>query len=69
MYPGLPIGPICNPGKAAIEAALWPDEDVIKEGYLYFVAADLSKGEILYAKTYEEHLKNVEYARQFWPDN
>ena len=22
---GLPAGPICNPGKAAIEAALWPD--------------------------------------------
>lgn len=26
LYKGLPVGPICNPGKAAIEAALWPDE-------------------------------------------
>ena len=40
---------------------------MIKEGYLYFVAANLEEGEILYAKTYEEHLKNVEYAKQFWP--
>lgn len=67
LYDGLPVGPICNPGKAAIEAALYPDQDMIKEGYLYFVAANLEEGEILYAKTYEEHLKNVEYAKQFWP--
>ncbi len=29
---GLPSGPICNPGMAAIEAALWPSET----DYLYF---------------------------------
>lgn len=68
LYGGLPIGPICNPGKAAIEAALWPDEDFVKGKYLYFCAGDPAKGETLFAKTYEEHQKNVAYAKQFWPD-
>ncbi len=37
---GLPIGPICNPSKAAIKAALHPDEEYIDEGYLFFVTKD-----------------------------
>ena len=24
---GLPVGPICNPGQASIEAVLYPDEN------------------------------------------
>lgn len=31
---GLPLGPICNPGKASIRSALFPE----KVNYLYFVA-------------------------------
>ena len=50
-YTGLPIGPICNPGKAAIEAALYPAET----DDLYFQSD--AEGKIYYAKTLEEHEK------------
>ncbi|NMB76975.1 MAG: endolytic transglycosylase MltG [Myxococcales bacterium] len=33
-YPGLPPGPICNPGAAAIRAVLWPDQTE----YMFFVS-------------------------------
>jgi UPF0755 protein len=33
-YPGLPPGPICNPGAAAIEATLWPEETE----FMFFVS-------------------------------
>lgn len=49
----LPAGPICNPGLAAIKAALWPDST----DYLYF-AYD-TNGNYYYASTYEEHLQNL----------
>jgi len=47
---GLPPGPICSPGKASIEAALYPaDTD-----YYYFLAKP--DGSHYFSKTYEEHL-------------
>lgn len=46
---GLPIGPICSPGKASIEAALYPaDTDY------YFFQSD-ADGKIYYSETYDEH--------------
>ena len=48
-YPGLPPGPICNPGKASITAALYPaDVD-----YLYFVAK--GDGTHVFSTTLDEH--------------
>lgn len=63
---GLPVGPICNPGKAAIEAALYPDEAYLNGGYLYFCLGDPSTGETVFAQTYEEHLKNQAKYKPLW---
>lgn len=64
---GLPIGPISNPGAAAINAALYPDEDYIEDGYLYFCNANPKETrKLVFSKTYEEHQKNVEEYRQYW---
>lgn len=52
-YPGLPPGPINNPGKEAILAALYPEE----HNYLYFVAN--GNGSHMFAITLEEHQQNV----------
>lgn len=50
---GLPIGPICNPGMIAINAVLQPE----KNDYFYFLAN--KSGKFYFAKTLEEHNKNV----------
>ncbi len=54
---GLPVGALCNPGAAAIQAALYPAEN----SYYYF-CSDSETGEFYYAETYEEHLANAELA-------
>ena len=50
---GLPPGPICNPGVAALKAALHPAQTE----YLYFVAG--TDGATKFAKTLGEHNGNV----------
>ena len=66
-YNGLPVGPVCNPGKAAIEAALYPNEEFMQDGYLYFCNQNPAEtSELVFAKTYEEHEKNVEKFQQYW---
>ena len=52
-HDGLPIGPIANPGLACIKAVLNP----AKTEYLFFVVN--GKGGHYFAKTYEEHEKNI----------
>jgi UPF0755 protein len=51
--PGMPPGPISNPGLPSIEAALYPQET----DYYYFLS-DAETGEIIYAETLEEHNAN-----------
>lgn len=51
--PSLPVGPIANPGKEALIAALKPE----KTEYLYFVS--MNEGRHYFSRTYEEHNEAV----------
>ena len=64
---GLPVGPICNPGRAAIQAALYPSEEYLSEGYLYFCNMNPKQtNRLVFSKTYEEHRSNVVKYSPFW---
>lgn len=52
MYSGLPVGPICNPGIACINAVLYPAE----HNYLYYHVSDEEEGTHVFTETYEEHV-------------
>ena len=51
LLPGLPIGPISNPGKIAIDAARNPADGP----WLFFVTVNLQTGETVFSETVEEH--------------
>jgi len=52
LYPGLPVGPIGNPGIDSINAVLFPE----KSSYLYFFSSD---GTTYYSKTLDEHEEKI----------
>ncbi|MFV0393945.1 MAG: endolytic transglycosylase MltG [Coprobacillaceae bacterium] len=54
MYEGLPVGPIANVSKELIESCLHYE----KTDNLFFFA--IQGGEVIYTKTYEEHLAEIE---------
>jgi UPF0755 protein len=54
---GLPPGPICTPGTLSLEAALSPDQG---DGYLFFLAKGDGSSSHAFARTYEEHLRNID---------
>src|SRR5262249_46761287 len=59
MYPGLPPAPICSPGRASIEAALYPAQT----DYLYFVVSGTT-GHHKFSRTSAEHdVAVAEYRR------
>lgn len=49
LYPGLPKGPIANPGLSAIRAAMYPKNSP----YLYYLSAQ--DGTTIFSKTLNEH--------------
>jgi UPF0755 protein len=51
VHPGLPVGPISNPGDLAIEAALHP----VAGGWLFFVTWNLDTGQTTFSSTVKEH--------------
>ena len=53
-HAGLPPGPICNPGRASIEATFTPDGS----NYFYFVAKN--ERTHVFSRTYEEHKRWVD---------
>lgn len=59
-YAGLPPGPICNPGKASLQAALHP----ASSDYLFFVADPKGNGRHNFSRTPAEHERNVHAYRR-----
>jgi UPF0755 protein len=56
LHPGLPPGPVANPGLPSLRAAMAP----ARSSYLYFVAASVNaQGHSLFARTLDEHNRNV----------
>jgi len=57
LHPGLPPGPICNPGLASLQAAVKP-ADV---PYLYYVAR--GDGSHIFSRTFSEHQRAIREIR------
>lgn len=65
LHPGLPAGPINNPGAAAVQAALTPAPG----DWLYFVTVNPTTGETRFAAGHAEHQKNVAAFQQWCQAN
>lgn len=55
LHPGLPPGPISNPGISSIMAVIYPSDTP----YFFFRAACDGSGRHNFARTYEEHVQNA----------
>ncbi|MFF1572167.1 endolytic transglycosylase MltG [Leifsonia sp. NPDC058292] len=65
VHPGLPVGPISNPGDLAIKAALHPADG----SWMFFVTWNLETGETIFSTTVEEHDAAVAKWQQWMRDN
>ena len=59
LHPGLPIGPISNPGAAALRAVLNP----VDHDYLFFVLYNFETGQHFFSRDWETHNAADERAR------
>lgn len=60
QYPGLPPGPIASPGAGSLEAVLYPEE----HDYFFYVTKKDGSKEHYFAKTYEQHQKNIALSKR-----
>lgn len=65
VHPGLPVGPISNPGDLAINAAIHPADGP----WMFFVTWNLKTGETIFSTTVEEHDAAVAKWQQWMRDN
>lgn len=65
---GIPPTPICNPSIEAIKSVINPDKKYIDDKYLYFCSKNTDDGELVFAQTYQEHIKNVKKYNENWKD-
>jgi UPF0755 protein len=57
-YPGLPLGPIANPGLESIKASIYPEDS----GYWYYLST--ADGQTFFSETLADHnVKKAEYLR------
>ena len=49
-----------------IDAALYPDETMVNEKYLYFCAKDPESGELYFSRTLDQHNRAVEAYAPLW---
>lgn len=65
VHPGLPPGPISNPGESALNAALNPAQS----DALFFVTVNPESGDTRFAATLQEHQANVALFQQWCSQN
>lgn len=65
VHPGLPVGPIANPGDLAIDAAMNPADGP----WLYFVTINLDTGETVFSETMAEHEAAIELWEEWCREN
>ena len=61
-YPGLPPGPICNPSRKSLIAAVHPEQTE----FLYFVRKKRGEREHYFSKSYKEHRWAIRKSLRGW---